>query len=265
MSCNDIPSISDLEKTKLRIDHFAELIDGTPSGTSTNPITGVTHPTYEKAIKDLGFKPGSGSFTTGFTINPGEYDVAWYDPTSKNWYSYDRAIPTGGLVVAPGTNPAAVGSGYVPHTDVVLRNDLAGAGGADMIGFQQAGSGSVYRSVQDKLGEVVSVKDFGATGDGNTNDTIAVQAAVNAASVANRDLYFPAGTYRINITLPATMTNYRRFGERGRTIIKPAVSTLPAISDCSNRSWSYARIDNIIFYGYTLGSQVGIAFMFGHL
>ena len=46
----EIPSLVDLQKTKVRIDHFAELIDGTPSGTSTNPLTGVTHPTYEKAI-----------------------------------------------------------------------------------------------------------------------------------------------------------------------------------------------------------------------
>lgn len=130
----EIPSLVDLQNTKVRVDHFAELIDGTPSGTSTNPITGITHPTYEKAIKDLGFKPGSGSFTTGFTINPGEYDVAWYDLVSSNWYSWDGVIPTGGLSVAPGTDPAAVGSGYTPRTDVMLRGELAGAGGAELVG-----------------------------------------------------------------------------------------------------------------------------------
>lgn len=46
----EIPTLVDLQNTKVRIDHFAELIDGTPSGTSTNPLTGVTHPTYEKSL-----------------------------------------------------------------------------------------------------------------------------------------------------------------------------------------------------------------------
>lgn len=48
--------------------------------------------------------------------------------------------------------------------------------------------------------DVLSVKQFGATGDGTTNDTAAVQAAVDYA-VANPDkykvVYFPAGNYSI--------------------------------------------------------------------
>ncbi|WP_073946532.1 glycosyl hydrolase family 28-related protein [Streptomyces kebangsaanensis] len=45
----------------------------------------------------------------------------------------------------------------------------------------------------------LSVKDFGAQGDGNTDDTAAVQAAVDAASAAGgRTLYIPAGRYILN-------------------------------------------------------------------
>lgn len=47
-----------------------------------------------------------------------------------------------------------------------------------------------------KLNDTVSVKDFGAVGDGVANDAAAVQAAVNAAA-ANQTVYFPAGTYAI--------------------------------------------------------------------
>ena len=143
----EIPSLVDLQNTKVRIDHFAELIDGTPSGTSTNPITGVTHPTYEKAIKDLGFNPGSGSFTTGFTLNPGEYDVAWYDPVSNNWYSWGGVIPTGGMVVAPGTDPTAV-TGYVPRTDVVLREEIKPSENVSALLSRSVSVGKTYRTLR---------------------------------------------------------------------------------------------------------------------
>lgn len=43
------------------------------------------------------------------------------------------------------------------------------------------GPGSVARSVVDKLGETVSVKDFGAVGDGTTDDTAAFAAALDAS------------------------------------------------------------------------------------
>lgn len=45
-----------------------------------------------------------------------------------------------------------------------------------------------------------NVKDFGATGDGTTNDYAAVQAAIDAVSLTNpgSTLYFPPGTYKID-------------------------------------------------------------------
>lgn len=50
-------------------------------------------------------------------------------------------------------------------------------------------------------GASVNVLDFGATGDGVTNDTAAIQAAIDSASAAGQSVYFPAGTYSI---VPAT-------------------------------------------------------------
>ena len=50
----------------------------------------------------------------------------------------------------------------------------------------------------------VSVKDFGAAGDGVTEDTAAIQAAVNSVPEGGR-IYFPAGTY---LTLPISLRSH---------------------------------------------------------
>lgn len=51
-------------------------------------------------------------------------------------------------------------------------------------------------------GAYVNVLDFGATGDGTTNDAVAIQAAFNAANTTpSKTVYFPAGTYLTNSTL----------------------------------------------------------------
>jgi hypothetical protein len=57
--------------------------------------------------------------------------------------------------------------------------------------FTQAGTGAVARTVDSKLKDVVSVKDFGAACDGTTDDTVAAQAAVTYCNTNNKDLEIP--------------------------------------------------------------------------
>jgi polygalacturonase len=64
---------------------------------------------------------------------------------------------------------------------------------SDLGAFTPSGAGGVQRPVEDKLRDVVSVKDFGAVGDGVANDTAAIQAALDASS----RVYLPAGTYLV--------------------------------------------------------------------
>jgi hypothetical protein len=75
--------------------------------------------------------------------------------------------------------------------------DLAGNDGSDWIGFEAAGANVVARSAQEKLRDWVSVKDFGAVGDGIADDTFAIQQAIATAN----SVLFPVGTYRITQTI----------------------------------------------------------------
>jgi hypothetical protein len=84
--------------------------------------------------------------------------------------------------------------------------DLADLGG----GFIQAGSGAMQRTVESKLQDVVSVKDFGAVGDGVTDDTVAIQAALNYAIGANLPLHFGPGVFLISNQIAYTVTAANR-------------------------------------------------------
>lgn len=61
--------------------------------------------------------------------------------------------------------------------------------------YKPSGTGSVARPVQEKLEESISVTDFGAVGDGVTNNDAAFAAAITFATTNLRSLYIPAGTY----------------------------------------------------------------------
>ena len=72
--------------------------------------------------------------------------------------------------------------------------------GDALIGFRQSNSSgnltdAIGRTVHQKLQESISVLDFGATGDGVTNDSAAINAAALAAT--GKRLYIPAGTYKV--------------------------------------------------------------------
>ena len=60
--------------------------------------------------------------------------------------------------------------------------------------FTAGGSGAQARNVAFKLDEFRSVKDYGATGDGSTDDTQAIRLAIATGA----SLYFPPGTYNIS-------------------------------------------------------------------
>lgn len=68
---------------------------------------------------------------------------------------------------------------------------------AENVAYDPPFTGSVTTNVEAKLAQTVSVKDFGAAGDGATDDTAAIQAAIEASSL----VFFPEGTYKVTEAL----------------------------------------------------------------
>lgn len=61
-------------------------------------------------------------------------------------------------------------------------------------------------------GEIFNVKSYGAIGDGATDDTTAIQAAIDAVSAAGGTVWFPEGTYVITSTLTIGISKTRLAG-----------------------------------------------------
>jgi len=126
------------------------------------------------------------------------------------------------------------------------------------ISFLQAGSGAVVRTAQSKMRDVVSVKDFGAVGDGVADDTAAFNAAQGAAG--NVTLLMPPGTYVLNNFRPKTGVRLIGFGYEV-TAIKQGAAGNPAVnctSDVTTGQISSAAVLNCKVIGETSATAAAV-------
>lgn len=94
--------------------------------------------------------------------------------------------------------PAAADTVLGVQGGAVKRMSVAGIN-ALATAFVQAGTGAVARTMQDKARESwTSVADFGAVGDGTTDDTAAVRLAITAAGVGGTVFFVPGKTYLLS-------------------------------------------------------------------
>lgn len=67
----------------------------------------------------------------------------------------------------------------------------------------------------------INVKDFGATGDGTTNDAAAITAAIASLPAIGGGVYFPNGSYNLGTTTITVPAGVRLYGAGGRgTVLK---------------------------------------------
>lgn len=136
-----------------------------------------------------------------------------------------------------------------------LRTDLSASSGASLVGFQQEGTGAVSTTVQSKLREIVSVKDFGAVGNGVTDDTAAIQNAITAA----RAMAYVRANGITDPTSPYFEQSSTLYFPPGRYLV---TSSLWFGIDSSQAGWTSAKIvenvigDGAIIIGRTAGKPV---------
>jgi len=137
----------------------------------------------------------------------------------------------------------------------------------------------VKRTLQSKLDDMASIKDFGAVGDGVTDDTAAINRALYQLlcrennTETRRSIFFPAGTYRItdSINIPPYVKIYGEGSDSsllyldvasdstyGPYVVRTADSLQQTGVNIGNNGAS--RPQNIEFYdmGFSSGEEVDL-------
>lgn len=153
--------------------------------------------------------------TTTFQLSVPPGDVNSYVSVSS---PQQLIISVGGVVQNPGVAYITSGNQITfttaPASGLSFFGTVLGDSStnvsASSITFQNTGTGAIQRTIDSKLKDVVSVRDFGAVGDGTTDDTAAIQAALNAAISANVPLHFGNGVFYHANQIAYTVTQDNR-------------------------------------------------------
>jgi hypothetical protein len=136
-------------------------------------------------------------------------ELGWSIDTRKLYIgngTLDEGAPTVGITRILTEYDIATITENIEFTDYTFVGNAAGYAaqtGASILS-------PTIRTYQQKLDDFVNVKDFGATGDGTTDDTAAINRAIQqiyrstvspTEPRARRTIYFPGGTYLVSSSI----------------------------------------------------------------
>lgn len=181
MDSNDILNVKDVDVQSLSI-AGSDVVIGNLSATEVETITLTSG---QQTVVFTNPTNAATFFLSGNDVDNGRLD-------NGIDYSVNHTTKT---VTLTESYPAGTRLMMVYMDSTVTQTDQA-----NNVTYTPAGVGAVDSDVQTKLRESVSVKDFGAVGDGVTDDTAAIQAAIDSLAPLGGVLVFPVGTYLVEDT-----------------------------------------------------------------
>lgn len=193
-------------------------------GTSTPPASGVMTKIYSNAgssdftitYSAVALAPASMQYQSSLSVNE-KLGITTIGTTTiqkgltlGNVIGSTQCLHTNSLGQVSGTgSDCGSGSGGALYPFTTLTNFGVTTSATSTPLWAQAG---IYASstsalatttgiFQDTGGAVYNVKAYGAKGDDSTDDTLAIQKAINAMPAIGGRLYFPTGAYKITNTL----------------------------------------------------------------
>lgn len=255
----------------------------TPGGAPADPAEDVYDQLTEKLNRLIAVQPESVAQAVAdyLTEHPSvssmrvEGGYIQFSGDGKNWDNVVALANLKGPKGATGPQGPAGSDASLTASSIADAMGLSGLSAGDQIAVDTVGADGRPASWKKKAGGILNVWDFGAKGDGSTDDTAAIQAAIDrAVSTLAMAVYVPAGTYII--TAPLVIQTYSDavttidgvkwwegrspalIGENPSTaIIKKtgnAAKTMPTVD-----SWSggWGAIDAAIILGRTDGAEKG--------
>jgi hypothetical protein len=152
--------------------------------------------------------------------------------------------------------PAATSPLSDSNTIPVVQSGTTKQAALSSIGFLQTGTGATLRTAKAKMADIVSVKDFGAVGDGVTNDTAAFNLAIAACSTG-QSIYVPVGNYIVTVASLVYGTKVISFNCAPGALINGGAGTEGSITA--------GEYGNMAIYGPHAPTSVGPGFNYNKI